>query len=120
MNAFFLIDSVPQSARGAFAPPFAYYIEDVVLAADTLQRIAIPAGAKVAVMSFSGDFRCKLGVVGTNLALPAASTSDGSGSELNPAARHIAPFLDDGTTAPTHICLRSAAACTGSIAFYKG
>ncbi len=101
-----------------FAPLFSDYIEDVVLAADTLLRVAIPAGATFCVFSFEADFRAKLGLVGTTLTLPSSSTSDGSGSELSPAARAIPAKLGDGTTTPTHICLRAAAACKGSISFY--
>lgn len=104
--------------RAAFAPTFSDYVEDVVLAADTLLRVAIPAGATFCVFSFDADFRAKIGVVTTNLALPAASTTDGSGSELSPAARAIPIKLGDGTTTPTHICLRAPAACKGSISFF--
>ncbi|MFC5509253.1 hypothetical protein [Bosea massiliensis] len=104
--------------RRAFAPQFSDYVEDVVLAADTLVRVPIPEGAGVAVFSFDGDFRVRLGVVATTFTLPATTTSNGSGSELSPAARVIPAKLGDGTTTPTHICLRAAAACKGSIAFY--
>lgn len=108
----------PQSEREAFAPEFPDYIEDVVLAADTIQRITIPSGAAFVVFSFDGDFRAKIGVVGTDLTLPSASTSNGSGSELNPAARRVPAVLGDGSTVPTHIVLRSASAQTGSLSFY--
>lgn len=106
------------SPRAAFAPAFPDYIEDVVLAADTLVRIPIPTGAKFVVLSFDADVRAKLGVVTTALALPTATTADGSGSELNPAARRIPLKLGDGTTAPTHVCLRAPATTKGSLAFY--
>lgn len=114
----FISTSLYDSPRAAFAPAFPDYVEDVVLAADTLLRVPIPAGATFAVFSFDGDFRAKVGVATTALALPTATSADGSGSELSPAARAIPAKLGDGATAPTHICLRAPAACNGSIAFY--
>lgn len=105
------------SPRAGFAPAFADYIEDVVLATDTLVRVPIPANATYAVFSFDADFRAKLGKFDTTLALPAATSADGSGSELSPAARSLPAKLGDGAAA-THICLRAPAACKGSIAFY--
>lgn len=77
------------SNRAAFSPPFPDYIEDVVLAADTLALVPIPTGAQFVVFSFDGDFRAKLGVNATTLVLPAATTTTGVGSELNPSARRI-------------------------------
>ena len=106
------------SPRGAFAPQFPDYIEDVVLAADTLVRIPLPAGARFVTFAFDGDMRAKLGTSTTTLSLPASTTGDGSGSELNPAARRVPAKLADGTTGPTHLCLRAPAACKGSLAFY--
>jgi hypothetical protein len=102
----------------SLSPMFPAYIEDVVLVTDTLQCIAIPANVSWVVFAFDGDFRAKLGVVSTTFSLPAASTSNGSGSELNPAARRIPPKLGDGTTTPTHICLRAPAAQKGSLSFF--
>lgn len=108
------------SARAALAPSFPDYVEDVVLAADALVRVPIPFGAGFVVFSFDADFRAKIGVVATALTLPAATTADGTGAELNPAARKIPAFLGDGVTVPTRICLRSPAACKGSLSFYGG
>lgn len=118
MRPFFDATYPFTSNRGAFAPACPDYVEDVVLAADTLARVPIPAGARFVNLSFDGDVRAKLGVATTALALPTATSSDGSGSELNPAARRIPPKLGDGTTSPTHLCLRAPAACKGSLAFY--
>lgn len=107
------------SLRRLSAPPFPDDPQDVVLAAGTLLRYAIPTGARVVTFAFDGNVRVKLGVVTTALALPTATTTDGSGSELNPATRAIPPFLGDGTTVPTHICLIAPAACAGSLTFFK-
>jgi hypothetical protein len=114
------IESYPfTTPRLAFAPPFADYVEDVVLAADVMQHVGIPAGAGFVLLSFDGDVRVKIGIPATVLALPAISTTNGTGSELNPAARRIPATLADGSTIPSHIVLRAALACKGSLAFYK-
>lgn len=97
--------------REAFAPSFPDYVEDVILAADTLVRVAIPTGARIVSFSFDGDFRARAGIVTDSFTLPAATTSNGSGSELNPAARTI-------PAGATHIILRAAAAQKGSLSFY--
>ncbi|WP_199085479.1 hypothetical protein [Bosea sp. ASV33] len=107
------------SNRAAFAPPVCDYVEDIVLAADVIRRVPIPAGKRFAVFCFDGDFRMKIGTNVTDLVLPTASTIDGSGSTLNPAARRIPPMLPDNVTPPTHFVLRAPAICRGSIEFYE-
>ncbi len=84
------------------APTVSDYVEDVVLAADTLLRVPLPAGARFVLFSLDNDFRAKLGTVAASLALPTATSTDGSGSELNPAARRVPATLTDGVTVPTH------------------
>ena len=112
-------EAFPQSSpRLALAPTFSDHVEDVALDADVLARIAIPGGARFVLCSFDGYVRIKPGTVTTALALPAATSIDGSGSELNPSARRIPERLADGATIPTHLCLRAPAACKGSLAFY--
>ncbi|WP_199088362.1 hypothetical protein [Bosea sp. ASV33] len=106
------------SSRLSMAPTWADYVEDIVLPADTLLRVALPAGAQFVLFAMDGDFRAKPGTGSTSFALPGATTSDGSGSELNPAARRIPGTLSDGTTVPTHLILRAPYACKGSLAFY--
>lgn len=113
-------EAFPQSSpRLALAPTFSDYIEDVVLDADALARIAIPGGARFVLCSFDGLFRVKPGTATTTLTLPAATSVEGSGSELSPSARRIPERLADGTSIPTHLCLRAPAACKGSLAFYS-
>lgn len=115
-----LIENWPDgSNRAALAPPVSDYVEDVVLAADTIVRVQIPQGKRFFVMSFDGDVRMKLGVNTTSFALPTANTNDGAGSILNPQARRIPPRLPDAVTVPTHLVLRAPAACKGSIEFYE-
>jgi hypothetical protein len=99
------------AGRPAFAPPFADTVEDVVLAADVLLRIAVPAGARYVAFSFDGDVRVRSGGSETSFSLPTASTSDGSGSVLNPALRRL-------PAGATHLCLRAPSACKGSLEFW--
>lgn len=99
------------SGRLALAPAFSDTVYDIVLAADTLVRIPVPTGARFVALSFDGDVRAKAGLVDTVLALPAATVTDASGSALNPALRRLPP-------AATHLCLRSPAACRGSLEFW--
>lgn len=106
------------SSRLSMAPTFADYVEDVVLAADTLLRVPVPAGAQFVLFSLDGDFRAKIGTATAVFTLPAAASTDGSGSELNPASRRIPATLADGTTAATHLLLRAPRACKGSLSFY--
>lgn len=106
------------SSRLSAAPTWSDYVTDVVLAADTLLRVAIPAGAQFVLFSVDGDFRAKPGIVTDSFNLPTTTGTDGSGSELNPAGRRIPETLSDGTTVPTHLLLRAPAACKGSLAFY--
>ena len=99
------------SGRLAPAPQFSDTIYDIVLAADTLLRVAIPAGARFVSLSFDGDVRGKAGLVDTALTLPAATVTDGSGSALNPGVRRL-------PAAATHLCLRAATACKGSLEYW--
>lgn len=104
------------SGRLQYAPPFADHVDDIVLNADVLVHLAIPVGATFAVFSFDGDVRIKPGTAATTFDLPLATSSSGTGSELNPSARRLtAPA---GAAAFTHLCLRAASPCTGSVGFF--
>lgn len=107
------------SNRAALAPSFADYVENVVLAADTIVRVAIPTGKRYVVFSFDGDFRAAPGINTTNLILPNGTSNNGLGSVLNPQARRLPQFLPDGVTVVTHLILRAPTACKGSIEFYE-
>lgn len=99
------------SGRLAQAPQFSDTIHDVVLAADTLLRLAIPAGARFVSLSFDGDIRVKAGLVDTGLTLPTTTATDGTGSALNPGVRRL-------PAAATHLCLRAVSACKGSLEYW--
>lgn len=104
------------SGRLQFAPPFPDYVEDVVLAADTLTRLAIPAGARFAVFAFDADVRIKAGASDVSILLPVATSAGGGGTELSPGARRLT--LPGGAGTYTHIAFRAATACSGSVSFY--
>lgn len=117
MRKFF--EAFPEnSGRLQFTPATPDYVEDVVLAADTLVRLAIPAEARFALFSFDGDVRVRFGDASTSLALPSVTSGDGLGSEFNPVARRFAPLSGEGGPTASHICLRAPAACAGSVSFY--
>lgn len=100
------------AGRLAFAPVFADTVEDIVLAADVLLRVPIPAGARFVAFSFDGDVRVRSGGSATTLSLPTATSTDGAGSALNPALRRL-------TAGATHLCLRAPDACKGSLEFWS-
>lgn len=113
------IENYPHSAaRTALAPPFSDHVEDVVLPADTLQRVAIPLEARFVLASFDGDVRLRVGLADTTFSLPTVTSGNGNGSELNPSARRIPAALGGGAV-PTHLVLRAPQACRGSLAFYR-
>ena len=87
------------------------YVEDVVLTADTLVRVPIPANAVYVNMTFTDNFRAKFGTAATTLTLPTATSTDGSGSALSPAVRRV-------PAGATHLCLRAPTACNGSLEFW--
>lgn len=97
------------AGRLAQAPQFSDTVHDIVLAADALLRVAVPAGARFVALSFDGDVRVKAGLIDTALTLPL--TTDGAGSVLNPGTRRLPP-------AATHLCLRAATACRGSLEYW--
>lgn len=100
------------AGRLAFAPLFSDRVEDIVLAADVLLRVPVPPGAQIVAFSFDGDVRVRCGGAETSLGLPAASSTDGTGSVLNPALRRL-------PAGATHLCLRAATACKGSLEFWS-
>lgn len=99
------------SGRGMFAPEPAGHIDAIVMAQGVGRVHAVPSPCHWAVFSFTHDVFVRYGDSSVVVAVPEASTSDGSGPELNPAARRI----PDGVT---HIALISPEDCAGSISFY--
>lgn len=97
--------------RAALAPPPPAYVDPIVLAPGVMELHPLPAGAAYLVFSLDGDFFAKFGTSSVVAALPMASTSDGSGSELNPAARRV-------PAGATHVALIASQAATGSLSVY--
>lgn len=98
--------------RLALAPPPADWIDERPLAANVAQRHAIPAGAAFVLFSSSGDFRAKYGDASVVAAIAGGAVTDGSASELNPAAR----ALPEGVT---HISMIAPATATVTLSFYR-
>jgi hypothetical protein len=93
---------------GQFAiRPGPAYVDARVLAANVSETHTIPTGALWVLFSSTCNFYAKLGA---SAAIPAADVTDGTGSELNPAAWQI--------SGSTQITLISATACTVTMAFY--
>lgn len=117
---------------GSFALRAPAYIEGVKLVANTHQEIPCPAGANYAVFSFNGDiWAFYVGGAGSpgglgapyynsaaTAAIPAATTTTGVGSELNPTARYIGGLNSDGSREVNSISLIAPADTLGSILFY--
>jgi len=84
------------------------YINNYVLVADEHKNITVPTGAKFALFCANSDIWVR---VGGTAVVPVIDTTDGTGSELNPAIR----YLDDETT----IGIISQHATKICVMFYK-
>lgn len=87
--------------------PIPTYAVVLSLVGGTPRSVAVPAEAKVALFSATGNFWLKAGAAP---ALPTGDILDGSAPELNPAGRLVSGVTSIGLVAPT--------ACTVSIGFY--
>ncbi len=90
------------------------HIDGFALAATTSERIAIPSGATRVIISATANIAVKFGNSSVTAALP-TDTTDGSGSELNPAGY----VLDNIASTVTHIAVIADAISTVSLAWYK-
>lgn len=84
------------------------YIYTNVLAANVAEVVTIPTGAKFFIINSTADLWVKVGGAAT---VPAADTTNDTGSELNPSAR----YLGSSTT----IGIISESAAKVSIMFYE-
>jgi hypothetical protein len=98
-------------SRRQFAPPASDFVNARVLAANTAELAAVPAGAAFVVFSSAIDFHVKFGDGTVVAAIPVADVADGSGSELNPEAREVPAGI-------THLSLISASAGVVTLAWY--
>lgn len=96
------------------------WVDAEVLAASTNVNHAVPAGADWVIFSSTGAFYAKPNGAA---AVPGAAITDGSGSELSPAAWQLRPIGFDGPKAAgtpiTSIGLISAGTPTITMSFYK-
>ncbi len=105
MNTFLL--GQDGNGRETDIVPIPTYTVVLSLAAGTPRSLTMPAEAKVALFSATGNFWLKAGAAP---ALPTGDILDGSAPELNPAGRLVSGVASIGLVAPT--------ACTLSVAFY--
>lgn len=83
-------------------------INNRVLASGVEESDGVPPGAKLVMFSATGNFYCKIN--GT-AAIPGADIIDGTGSELNPAARTV--------VASDTISLVAPANCVVTLSYYS-
>lgn len=105
MNTFLL--GLDGNGRGTDIVPIPSHTVVIQLAPGTGRSLTVPAGAKMALFSATGNFWLKAGAVPL---LPVADILDGSAPELNPAGRKVEGVTSLGLVAP--------AACAVSIGFY--
>jgi len=84
------------------------YVDARVLAPNVSETHTIPAGIRYVIFSSNCDFHARMG---SSAAVPATDVTDGSGSELNPAAWFV-----DGST---QLTLVSGVACVITMSMYK-
>lgn len=82
-----LVDAVP--ARLGYSPEATDYIDARVLAANTSEAHAIPAGARHVNFVANGDFYAKFAANTGTIAIPSGDITDGSSPSLNTGIRLI-------------------------------
>jgi hypothetical protein len=108
--------------RAVYAPAPSTNIFTATLVNGSAQTITLPASKKIWTVSFSYQPGSSVWVdfSGATAASPAGSTFAASTSELNPGARTLYTFKNDGITQNT-ISLLTTNATTGvSVALYEG
>lgn len=109
------LESYPfADGRGAHALLPSDHIDAVFLAANTLHRHTIPAGARYVMLYFEGGTFVKYGDASITVSVPVESTNNGQCGEQNPSVRRV-PSTNPPTT---HVAIISPTACKGTIAFY--
>lgn len=88
------------------------YVQARVLAANVAESITLPAGTKIAVFSATCNFYASTTVPAT---VPAADVTDGTASELNPAAWYFA----NADASTQIVSVISDVACTVTASAYK-
>ena len=107
---------IPQSADArnpTYVRSAPTYVQARVLAANTAETIAFPAGTNIAIFSATCNFYASTTIPA---AVPAADVTDGTASELNPSAWY---FAGSSTQTPS-VSVISDVACTITASAYKG
>lgn len=87
-------------------------VDALALVANTPERVAVPAGYNLAIMSSTANFYALVGGSEVTSAVP-GDVDDGTASELNPAGYAL------NSATQTHISFISPTTCTVTIAYYS-
>ncbi len=87
------------------------FINKKTLAANVAERDTIPSGADIVLFSSTSSFYALAGTSGVTAAI-GTDVSDGTASELNPAAYVV-------QTGVTHISIISPAVCDVTLSYYR-
>lgn len=90
------------------------YVQARVLAANTAETIAFPAGTNIAVFAATCNFYASTTIPAT---VPAADVTNGTASELNPSAWY---FAGSSAQTPSVSVITSDASCIVTASAYKG
>lgn len=96
-----------RKVEGECIPP-SKYIDAYVLAAGVAQDIVVPSRARIAIFNSNSNFYVSW--TGVAAVAPATNVTDGSGPEMNPAARDVSNYDGFSMIAPD--------ACVVTIAYY--
>lgn len=111
---------IDNRGKNAYAPLPATDIFTSTLVNGAPASITIPTSSKYWTVSFSYTPGCSVWVdfSGATAVVPAGATFASSTSELNPAARLVVAFNNDGTSRAISL-VTSNASCGLSVAFYE-
>jgi hypothetical protein len=112
-----IIVSDPNHSVPVEIPLYSDYVENVVLAANVAQSIPVPADKTIVCFTATTLPFYVLYDDDDTITVPAATTNDGSGLDINPM--WICLRDEDGNV-PTHISIVAPAATIISLAFYEG
>lgn len=101
-----LSDTTRSYSSSVLLPPT--YTDAIVLVANASQTQAVPTPATWVVFSANCNFYA---ATGASAAVPAATTTNGSAAQLNPAAWNVTGFTQVTLIAPT--------ACIVTLSFYQ-
>lgn len=86
------------------------FINNYSLAASTAKTVTVPSGAVIAIINSDANIWARYD--GVDAEVPSGDTTDGTGSELNPAAREVSEIAT--------FSIIASVATKVSIAFFRG